>query len=308
MISEHVDTFAGLPIFEYDPREPPPADPGTVAIRLSTGFEETDGFQAKWDALFTADWVSRVTALVIGEWGDAYEAAVPVEPLVERATALPALSALFLGELIGEESEISWIQLTDVTPVLRAFPGLEVLRVRGSDGLEFVPGSYPGLRELAFEAGGLPADIVRAVGDSDLPNVKHLELWLGTATYGGDATVADLASILAGTNTPTLSYLGLRDSEIADDVAAALAGASAVGRLETLDLSLGLFSDIGASALLAGQPLTHLRKLDLHHHFLTEEMMRRLRDELEPSGVEVDLSSANLNLRRPEDRFIAVAE
>jgi hypothetical protein len=149
---------------------------------------------------------------------------------------------------------------------------------------------------------------VRAVGDSDLPNLTHLELWLGTDTYGGDATVADLASILAGTNTPTLTYLGLRDSEIADDIAAALAGASVVGRLETLDLSLGLLSDIGAATLLAGQPLTHLRRLDLHHHFLTEEMMRRLRDELEPSGVEVDLSSANLNLRRPEDRFIAVAE
>jgi hypothetical protein len=275
---------------------------------MSTGFEETDGFQSKWDALFATDWVNRVPALVIGEWGDAYEAAVPVDALAERASALPALRALFLGELIGEESEISWIQLTDVTPVLRAFPGLEVLRVRGSDGLDFVPGSYPGLRELAFESGGLPAEIVRAVGESDLPNLRHLELWLGTDTYGGDTTVADLASILAGANTPVLSYLGLRDSEIADDIAAAAAGAPVVARLETLDLSLGMLSDVGAAALLAGQPLTHLRKLDLHHHFLTEEMTRRLRDELEPSGVEVDLSSANLNLRRPEDRFIAVAE
>jgi len=308
LINEHIDSFAGLPIFEFDPAGPPPEDPGAVAIRLSTGFEESEGFQSKWEALFAADWVGQVRALVIGQWGEAYESAIPVESLVERAATMPGLRALFLGELIGEESEISWIQMCDVTPLLQAFPGLEVLRVRGSDGLDFEAGSYPGLRELAFESGGLPSSIVRAVGESDLPNVHHLELWLGTDNYGGDATAADLASILAGASTPSLAYLGLRDSEIVDEVAAALAGASVVGRLQTLDLSLGMLSDVGAAALLAGQPLTHLRKLDLHHHFLTAEMMQRLRDELEPAGVEVDLSDANLNARRPEDRFIAVAE
>jgi hypothetical protein len=308
LINDHIDSFVGLPIFEFDPAGPPPDGPGAVAIRLSTEFEQNEGFQAKWDALFAVDWVGQVRALVIGEWGDAYESSVPVESLVERAAAMPALRALFLGELIGEESEISWIQQTDVTPVLNAFPELEVLRVRGSEGLDFASGSYPALRELAFESGGLPSDIVRAVGESDLPNVHHLELWLGTDTYGGDATVADLATILAGANTPSLAYLGLRDSEIADEVAAAVAGASVVGRLQTLDLSLGMLSDVGAAALLSGQPLTHLRKLDLHHHFLTAEMMQRLQDELEPAGVEVDLSDANLNARRPEDRFIAVAE
>ncbi len=281
MINHHVDSFVGLPIVEFDLSVPPPNDPAAVAIRVSTEFEETDKFQAKWEALFSADWVSRVTALVIGEWGDAYEVAVPVEPLVERASALPALRALFLGELIGEESEISWIQMTDVTPLLNAFPALEVLRVRGSEGLEFVPGRYPGVRELAFESGGLPVEVVRAVGECDLPDLRHLELWLGTDTYGGDATVADLATVLAGANTPILDYLGLRDSEIVDEIAAAVAGAPVVGRLQTLDLSLGMLSDVGAASLLAGQPLTHLRKLDLHHHFLTEEMMQRVRDELE---------------------------
>jgi hypothetical protein len=308
LINDHIDSFAGLPIFEFDPASPPPEDPSAVAIRVSTEFEENEGFSAKWDALFSAEWAGQVRALVVGEWGDAYESAVPVGSLVERASAMPALKALFLGELIGEESEISWIQLDDVTPILHAFPGLEVLRVRGSAGLDFVAGTYPGLRELAFESGGLPADIVGAVGESNLPNLNHLELWLGTDTYGGDATVDDLAAILAGANTPALTYLGLRDAEIADEVAAALAGAAVVGRLHTLDVSLGMLSDVGGAALLAGQPLTHLRRLDLHHHFLTAEMMQRFRDELEPAGVEVDLSDAELDLRRPEDRFIAVAE
>ena len=109
MINDHIDSFAGLPIFEFDPDGTPPENPSAVAIRLSTGFEESEQFQTKWDALFAADWVGQIQALVIGEWGDAYESSVPVESLVERAAAMPGLRALFLGELIGEESEISWI-------------------------------------------------------------------------------------------------------------------------------------------------------------------------------------------------------
>jgi hypothetical protein len=75
-----------------------------------------------------------------------------------------------------------------------------------------------------------------------------------------------------------------------------------------LDLSLGALSDVGAAALLAGQPLTHLRKIDLHHHFLTEAMAQRVRDELEPAGVEVDLAEAEFDPQQPEERFIAVSE
>jgi hypothetical protein len=149
---------------------------------------------------------------------------------------------------------------------------------------------------------------VRAVGESDLPALSHLELWLGTDTYGGDANVEDLTPILSGANTPALTYLGLRNAEIIDLLAAAVAAAPVVARVRTLDLSMGMLSDVGAAALLSGQPLTHLARLDLHHHFLTKEMAERIRDELEPAGVEVDLSESHLNVRNPEDRYIAVSE
>jgi hypothetical protein len=206
-----------------------------------------------------------------------------------------------------EECEISWINHTDITPLLEAYPRLETLTVRGSEGLSFKPLRLPHLRSLTFESGGLPADVVTAVGECDLPALTKLELWLGTDNYGGDATVDDLTQILTGSRLPSLTSLGLRDSEIADQVAAALASAPVVARLEELDLSLGILSDVGAAALLAGQPLTHLRKLDLHHHFLTEPVMQRLRDELSAAGVEVDLSDGG-DPSDEDDRFIAVSE
>ncbi|WP_433214389.1 hypothetical protein [Microtetraspora malaysiensis] len=117
-----------------------------------------------------------------------------------------------------------------------------------------------------------------------------------------DATVGDLEGILSGAGLPALRRLGLRDSEIQDEVAAAVAAAPVVARLEALSLSMGMLSDTGAEALLGGQPLTHLRHLDLHHHYLSEGVAARIRSAL--PGVDVDLSEP-----QPRDeRYVAVSE
>ena len=63
---------------------------------------------------------------------------------------------------------------------------------------------------------------------------------------------------------------------------------AATGRLETSDVSMGTLSDNGAAALLAGQPLTHRKTLDMHHNFLSSQMCARLRETLEP-GVLPDV-------------------
>nr|BFE77741.1 hypothetical protein GCM10020093_003420 [Planobispora longispora] len=156
-----------------------------------------------------------------------------------------------------------------------------------------------------FESGGLPAEVVRAVGASEFPALEDLDLWLGVEEYGGDATVADLGPILSGERLPALRCLGLQDSEIQDEIAAAVATAPVVARLETLALAMGTLTDAGAEALLTGQPLTHLRRLDLSHHFLSEEMAERLRAAL--PGVEVDLSDRQ---EADEDdwRYVAISE
>jgi hypothetical protein len=306
-ISDHITEFAGLPVVDFDIENPPQVDPATVAWRVATDYDlGEEGFTQRLDGLLKADWAGRIAALVIGQWGEPYENEAPIGPLVEAAGTLAGLRALFVGEMTFDESEISWINQGDVTPLLTAYPGLEVLRVRGSEGLALTAMRHESLRELAFESGGLPGAVVRAVGGCDLPSLRHLELWLGTANYGGDSTVDDLAPVFAGTRLPALTYLGLRDAEIADEVAAALAAAPVVARLSTLDLSFGALSDAGAASLLAGQPLTHLRLLDLHHHFLSEAMTDRLRAELAGAGVQVDDSDPKDSRR--DGRYIAVSE
>jgi hypothetical protein len=312
-INERLTHFAGMRVVDFDPEAVVEGDPSAVAWRVAlvdyddeTEDQTSPKFAAHFEAFLASPVASAATALLIGAWGYPASNPVPLPELIAAAPRLPALRHLFIGDVTFEESEISWIKQGDVTPVFDAFPGLHTLRVRGTDGLELRPVRHAALRELAFESGGLPAGIVGAVAESDLPDLRHLELWLGTDNYGGDATVEDLTPILAGARWPALEYLGLRDAEIADAIAAAVAAAPVVARLHTVDMSMGALSDVGATALLTGQPLTHLRRLDLHHHFLTEPMEVRLREELEPAGVEVDLSD-----RQQEEewgRFIAVSE
>lgn len=308
-IHEHFTEFAGLPVADYSvdgAAGEDAKDVGRYAWRVFTEFESSP-FDEVFAAFLDEVDAAQVTALLIGYWGASYDdnVADPVELLVKAKGRLPALRALFLGDMVMEESEISWIEHSDITPLLTAFPRLERLGVRGSAGLVLEPVRAEHLRELRMESGGLPSAVVRAVGASDLPNLEHLELWLGVENYGGDATVADLAPILGGERLPSLRHLGLQNAEIQDEVAAAVASAPIVARLESLSLSMGTMTDVGAEALLSGQPLTHLRELDLRHHYLSDAMMERLRAAL--PGVEVDLDE-----QETEDaddwRYVEVSE
>ncbi|MFI0814296.1 leucine-rich repeat domain-containing protein [Streptomyces sp. NPDC021098] len=185
-----------------------------------------------------------------------------------------------------------------------------------SDGetlrLEFPALRHDALRRLTVQSGGLPVNVVRGVGASELPALEHLDLWLGTSEYGADCKAADLEPILTGARLPRLRHLALRNSEMQDEVAAAVASAPVVARLKVLDLSMGTLSDVGAAALLSGQPLTHLTKLDLHHNYLSEPVRQRIRQALEPAGVEVDLAQDDAERdaddNGPTQRYVSAGE
>lgn len=214
------------------------------------------------------------------------EAIEVVDALVEAREKLASLKALFLGDIISEENEVSWIEQTDVSPIFEAYPNLEYFGVRGGNGLRLGSIQHEHLRTLVVEAGGLPREVVHDIQRSDLPALEHLEIWLGTPDYSGDTTVEDLAPLLRKSLFPRLRYLGLRNSAIADEIASVFAFAPIVERIETLDLSLGTLTDTGAEALLKSPAIRKLKKLDLHYHYCSEEMVRRL----ENMGIEVDAS------------------
>ncbi|OEJ61807.1 cytoplasmic protein [Streptomyces agglomeratus] len=319
---EHPETFHGLPVLTLpEPGEQhapplPPAD--SVAWRLDCLWNEDNPFAELWPRFLDSVDSSRVRALLIGPWWHGeYEHLGPVlDRILADADRFPALRGLFLADVISEECELSWLEMTDVTPCLEAFPRLEELVVRGcgeslsdTDTLSLRPVAHDALKVLRFESGGLPGSVVRAVGASRLPALERLELWLGVTHYGGDATVADLAPLLSGGALPRLRQLGVQNSEIQDEIATAVAAAPVVARLDTLALSMGTLTDVGAHALLEGQPLTHLGELDLHHHYITEPVQQRLRTTLEPHGVRLHLDEPDhWDPEYDETRYVAVDE
>ncbi|MEU8592056.1 STM4015 family protein [Streptomyces sp. NPDC048664] len=318
--ADRFDTFHGLPVFPLpEPGDQTLPQAGDVAWRLDCYEAGELPFPELWEA-FTAQVASKdVRALVIGPWwDDEYSELRPaLELIVADAERFPALRALFLADVVGEECEISWLQLTDVTPVLTAFPLLREFVVRGGDSqglgeesLSLHPVRHEALRVLRFESGGLPGQVVRAIGACDLPALERLELWLGVEQYGGDATVADLAPVLSGARFPTLRHLGLQNSELQDEIAASVASAPVVAQLESLSLSLGTLTDTGAEALLGGQPLHHLARLDLHHHYLSDAVADRVRASVGSAGAEVVLSDRQTphRWRDEEWRYVAVSE
>ncbi|WP_433797197.1 STM4015 family protein [Actinoplanes sp. CA-252034] len=301
---DYLDTFAGFPVWRWE--DGVPEDPATVAWRIDTGHGERR-IEQVLDEMLEDTRPDGPIALIIGNWGHPFKSPFPIDLLTGNADRFGALRALFIGEIAQEECEISWITQGDITPVLETFPGLQHLWVRGaSRGLTLRPVRHENLHELVLQGGGLSADLVRALSACDLPLLEELELWLGVAQYGGDAGVGDLAPILAGRPMPTLTWLGLRNAEIADEIAAAVAAAPIVARLRVLDLSWGTLSDTGAEALLAGQPLTHLEHLVLNHHFMSPEVARRLVDDL--PGVTVDVGGAREEEEEEWGRYTAVNE
>ncbi|KAB1145049.1 leucine-rich repeat domain-containing protein [Streptomyces luteolifulvus] len=316
-IGDHLHELYGLPAFTFpgpDAKTELP-EAGAVAWRITSDVYDAD---EEWEAAFarfcSAVDTTGVRALIVGAWQEAYDtdASSVIEALLAARDRLPALRSLFLGDIVMEECEISWINQTDVSGLLEGFPALEEFGVRGGSGLGFTAVSHKSLRKLEVETGGMPAEVVRGVAASELPALEHLDLWLGTPDYGGDSEAADLEPILSGTRLPSLRHLALRNSEMQDEVAAAVASAPVVARLEVLDLSMGVLSDEGAAALLAGQPLTHLKTLDLHHNYLSEPLKERIRDTLEPAGVVVDLDRDDADEDEDDDgtvyRYVAVGE
>ena len=327
-MNDNLTEFAGKKVADWDDAKGI-QNPEQITYRISVEFDSDTKWLDRFAAFLEDANAAQVTGIIVGTWGDVATGETPavvVEALTAARDALPNLTALFLGDITFEESEISWIVQSDVSPLFAAYPRLEQFRVRGGQGLRFGALQHAHLKSLIVETGGLPGVALREIMAANLPALEHLELWLGTEEYGWDGAVADLAPLFDGSLFPNLRYLGLRNSQISDEIAVALVNAPIMQRIRVLDLSMGTLTDAGAAALLTSPYIKNLDKLDIHHHYLSEEMVSRFTGVPAPGaaaqpplaeidshlvhspglGIEVD-GSERLD-DDPEDRYVAVGE
>jgi hypothetical protein len=248
------------------------------AVRCEEWEENLEIFRSKLENLTQDTQASKLEALVIGMWdtyGD-YGSDVIVDALVSAKDKLKNLKAIFIGDIEFSEWMISSIQQSDISPLLKTYPQLEVIQIRGASGLTFSQLYHENLKAIIIESGGLNGSTIAQICDLQLPSLQHLELWLGSNRYGGNYSVDDLMPILQGDLFPNLSYLGLRNSHYSDEIACTIVNTPIVKFIHILDLAMGTLSDEGAEALLNSPEISQLDILNINDNYLSNEMIEHL--------------------------------
>jgi hypothetical protein len=309
-IGYNLTYYGGKKIRDFVPGDASP-DPSGVTYRFRTSYRDESGISVpeKIAAFAQLPDSTQAEAIVIGLYDDDGGSASPIiKALIEHREAFSGLRHIFFGDISYEENEMSWIQNDNMAPLLDAFPLLETFGVRGATGLGFAGLEHQHLKKLTVQTGGLGIADIREILAARLPALEHLELWLGSSNYGWDGTAEDLKILLDLPQFPNLKYLGLCNSEIADEIAAVLGDAPIFGQVEEFSLHNGNLADDGALALIANPALSRLKKLDLHHHYISTKVQGELKAAMKEIGVKVDLNKAQGAETHPEDRYIMVSE
>lgn len=230
--------------------------------------------------------------IIIGCWGWAAEdGCQPVlDGIVENREQFSGIEELFVGDMDFEECEVSWIIQGNYSRLWEAMPGLRELTIKGSTDLTLGNIRHDNLESLTIICGGLPESVIKEIEKAKLPNLKKLLLYIGSDNYGFDGNEDTIKSLLDHMDFPNLEYLGIADSEIQDQVAEVVLKNKIMGQLHTLDLSCGTLTDKGGELILETVPqYPNLEKLDVHYHFMTKDMVKKL----QALPVEVDASDAN---------------
>ncbi|MEP1079523.1 STM4015 family protein [Leptolyngbya sp. PL-A3] len=315
---QHVTHFAKRDVREFQAGQAL-SNPQQTAYALRSGYDDdNDGgtsIDAQLDALLDTAGSEQVEALVFGAWNrdeDFFTGEDSSQELVEQLASLsnrlPNLKALFIGDITSEECEVSWLTQSDMSPILQAYPQLEVLQVRGGMGLKFEPSEnavHKHLKALILETGGLSRETVTQIYEWDFPALEHLEFWFGSEHYGGDCWEQDLAPILNELVFPNLTYLGLRNSQFADELIDRLIGSPLLAGLQVLDLSMGTLSDEGAAKLLEYWEISNLEILNVSESYLSGATI----DQLQALGIQVIADDQrSIEDEYDDGRYCAVSE
>ena len=230
--------------------------------------------------------------IIIGSWGGAWEEDCQsiIDGIVENKEKFSHIEKLYFGDMDYEECEVSWIEQGDYSKLWDALPQLKEFTVKGSMDLDLGKINHENLESLTIICGGLPVDIFKKIQEARLPKLKKLLLYIGVDSYGFDGDLNTIKKFLETADFPSLTYLGLTDSELQDEVTELVLDSKFMGQLETLDLSNGTLTDKGGQLLLDRIPLwPNIRKLDVHYHYLTNDMVKNLKK----LPIALDISDQN---------------
>lgn len=228
--------------------------------------------------------LAKIRSLIIGRWGECWdeESCQPIiDMFVEHAERFAHLESLYVGDMESDECEISWIKQGDYSRLYAALPNLKKLTIQGTQDLELGEIAHDNLEHLEIISGGTPCGVFASLQNSQMPALKTLIVYIGIENYGFDASMDIVMKLASKSLFPSLTHLGLVNSEEQNEIARRVLESDILPQLEVLELSCGTLTDEGAEHLLKhADRLSYLKLLDLHYHYLTTEMQKKLQKTL----------------------------
>ncbi|WP_110953786.1 STM4015 family protein [Anaerosinus massiliensis] len=272
-------------------------------IKFYVDYDEEETLVEKLAAYIEEHGSYALPGLIIGNWTESYEQSPEdiIAYLVENKAKFPNLKKIFLGDMDSEECEISWIIHTDAGALVNEFQ-LEELIIKGASGLRLKDVSSDTLKKLTMISGGLSAEVLEDVVAAKIPNLEHLELYLGVDEYGFDGSIATLEPFMKRSNFPKIKYLGLKNSELADEICEKIFASDILPGLEVLDMSLGTLSDTGASIILEKmEQLRQLKTLDLTYNYVSDELLAKITAKAKAFDIEVLCSKEDVYIDEDDE-------
>ena len=196
------------------------------------------------------------------------------------------------GNMDSEVCEVSWINQCDYTDFFKAFPNIKGVSVQGSTDLTLGKMNLPKLEILEIIGSGLTKETLSNIEQSNLPNLKKINLFVGDGSYGCDITVSDVKDFLAHTNFTNLVNLGICNLDAPEfgDILKTIIESKYASQIKVLDISKSLSRDDDAVYLLENiDKLTNIQYIDLCYNFFTAEIVGKLTDchiEINTDGTE----------------------
>ncbi len=242
--------------------------------------------------------LSSLNEIVIGYWGDPCDEGIQplIDGIVESETVkkqgkFSHIKSLFVGDIDMEDCEVSWITQGNYSGLWAAMPNLLKFGVRGSQDLELGEIVHENLKELDIICGGLGKSVIASIRDAKLPSLESITLYFGIMRYGFDGEIKDIKDFLDKSDFPNLKHLGLEDSEIQDEITEAVFNSKYISQIESLSLANGTLTDKGGQIILDKlKDYPNIKEVNLHHHYLSDDMFCELQKLGSTLNVKICLS------------------
>lgn len=276
---DHISEFGGKPVVFYETGLE--LDTAKNNYRIAWSWEDEGAeFNDLFAEFLSLDGVEQLTGLLTGAYCEEMfeeDMSGVVETVVSAAEQLPSLTDLFIGDIISEENEISWILNTDLSPILAAYPRLRTFGTRGGHSLSLGEIVHDQLQSLTVETGGLGREVVMQVVSARLPELQHLEIWTGDPEYGADSSIEQILPLFQECPFPKLKHLGIANCDYASQVLKVSLDSPTLQQIDVFDLSMGTLTDDDVDLMLSNADrFAGLKKLHLDENMMSADVAGRL--------------------------------